>query len=129
MIYELLQVQFDNGPTYYLNSAADNITILGQNWIGWPFGCSGYERRTDGTLPQPTITISDDNRFVSSALRVYTYGNVSRYIVDSELQGTPVALSYKISHWSMSGREVTITLLSPLESGLQMFPQGRISDL
>ena len=130
MLTKLLHISFDTGQQYRFNDSDETFTWAGHTWVGWPFKTTGYERKADGSVPQPIVTLSNKDRLASSALLAYgEAASISYWYVDTSKTVQPPPATLRISHWTMTQDEVEITLLSPRDTGSRKWPLGRLANL
>jgi lambda family phage minor tail protein L len=72
-----LDTSFMNGPTHYFTSASDFDTVImwgGQQYFPMPVAAQGFEMTSKGTLPNPTISLS--NLFGAGNTLLATYNGL-----------------------------------------------------
>jgi len=118
---------------YYFTPNTDPLTgssvsFGGQVYTAMPISSSGFEANAEGSLPRPTVSISNVNKFIQPYILQYSYFVGAKFIrtrtLDIFLDGHPNAdstqfmpqqLWYVDSLSAMTKQLITFSLVSPLD--------------
>jgi lambda family phage minor tail protein L len=132
-LLELLEIDLSSlaAPNIYLCNTQE-VSYLGNTYIAYPFQSEGYEKAGEGKLPQPTITASNLNGYISDLLSIYNdFVNIpiKRYLVWSNTLTVGDTQTFYVNNYTETEQYVSFTLRSALEVSSTMLPRARLAEL
>jgi lambda family phage minor tail protein L len=132
-LLELLKIDLSSlgVPSIYLCNTQE-LTYLGTIYTLYPFKTEGYEKSGEGKLPQPTITFSNINGYVTDLLSIYNdFVNIPilRTLVWSDSLTAGDTSTYFVNNYQENEQYVSVVLRSALEVSSRALPFGRLAEL
>lgn len=132
-LLELLEIDLTSlgVPAIYLCNTQE-VTYLGNTYTIYPFKTEGYEKSGEGKLPQPTITVSNINGYVTDLLSIYDdFVNIpiKRTYVWSDSMTAGDVQTFYVTNYQENEQVVSFVLRSALEVASVKLPKGRLASL
>jgi lambda family phage minor tail protein L len=132
-LLELLEIDLTSlgVPSIYLCNT-QQVTYLGITYTLYPFKTEGYEKSGEGKLPQPTITFSNINGYVTDLLSIYNdFVNIPihRRLLWSDSLTAGDTSTFYVNNYQENEQIVSVVLRSALEVTNRALPFGRLSQL
>ena len=126
-----------SGSFFFITNETEPVVFDGETYQSHPIQSEGYDKSSDGNLPEPTITIGDADGFYGRLVRALDNLSGCRVIrrriradeLDNPAMEYPQDIYYVNQINIRSGLSVTLTLRSPLDVGRRKFPARKLSSV
>lgn len=139
-LIELFHIH-EKGGTHFYFCNSGTVVYNGVTYTGYPSESKGYERRTEGGLPTPELTLDNTTGIITTYLAVYNdfiNAAVYRFFVyrqnlddgtnpDTSAYSTPDL--FYVNYYTANEMSVTLHLRSVMEVNNLELPKGRLAEL